>query len=99
METLEIKNHLSQLELENRRLQINYAKLRKINLEKLDIIKRSEDYAMIGNEDDEEAQKKHFKKASVCEYRLKLTRVSSDSKCRSTKSTGTLIRRIERSRG
>lgn len=64
METLEIKNQISQLELENRRLQINYAKLRKMNLEKLDIIKRNEDYAMIPS-DDEEEEEKYVKKASV----------------------------------
>lgn len=66
METLEIKNQISQLEIENRRLQINYAKLRKMNLEKLDIIKRNEEYAMIPSEDEEE-EEKYVKKASVRE--------------------------------
>ena len=47
METLEVKNNITQLELENRRLQINYAKLRKMNLERLEEIKRSEDMAFV----------------------------------------------------
>ena len=64
-----MKNHLSQLEMENRRLQINYTKLRKINLEKLDMMKRSENFVMMGSvSQDEQKEDKYFKKASVSEW-------------------------------
>ena len=52
METLEVKNNLTQLELENRRLQINYAKLRKLNMERLEEVRVSEDMTLMSKEDE-----------------------------------------------
>lgn len=67
METLEVKNNITQLELENRRLQINYAKLRKMNLERLEEIKRSEDMMIMSQDEEQIDQEKAYKKASVSE--------------------------------